>query len=1241
MTTDPTPPWDQGEHRMRRDSAVNADRDLFSSTGPSRSRPSRPSGRRRRAGAVVALTTAVSLALPLTAYAAPGLATSPTATAGTESATGSDAAAAVVDGPLVDYVNPFIGTKDDGNTYPGAAVPFGMVQLSPDNGHNVGYDYDRTSVRGFSLVHLSGVGCGLGGPLPTLPTTGAITSTDYGQYALGFTHDDEEASPGYYRVGLQAPEGTIEAELTATARTGVQRYTFPATAQANVLLNAGQALNRVTESDVRVVDDRTVETRITVRGFCQDTEPQTIWTRTTFDRPFVAHGTWDGQVVTAGADAASGGEGRRGAYVTFDTTGGDLDVEAVTAMSYVGADGAAANLAAEAGTFDAVHDAARSAWEERLGLVRVAQGDPDDLRTFYSSLYRSFLAPNVGSDVDGRYRGWDQEVHAAEPDFTYYQNYSLWDTYRTQQQLLYLLAPDESADMALSLVRQGQQGGWLPRWGYGTVETNIMTGDPATPFLVSAWRQGLLAGHEEEAYAVLRENADGVPPADSPFNGRAANVEYLRDGFVPHEPARSGKPGDYDLQHGASATMEYALADAMLSTMARGLGHDEDADRYAARGQSYRNVFDPRTGNFRARNADGFFVGDADPAHSDGFHEGTAVQYQWLVPQDVPGLFDLMGGTDAAVDRLDAFFAYDELVADPPHVASEVWVNGTYDYYGWETYNPNNEPNLHAPYVYLWTGQPWKTTDVVRAASTLFTDGPDGVTGNDDLGTMSAWHVLSSIGVYPIVPGADLWGLTTPLFDDVTITLDPEVFGRDSLRLTADGVAPDTHYTQSVSLGGQPLDRAWVTGDELTAAGTLDVTVGTEPSAWATDPAASPGAVVPADGTVERLFVGATPRQPVLAPGGRTEVAVQVVAQGAGTSSGTLEVTSDGAVTATTDLAEWTAESDGLPATVEGTVTIEAPADAEPGLHTVRLVVRDAAGTEAVREVSVVVSGESWIADAFDNVGIGDAGAANANLDGSGAYLLRDLLADLGAVQGLELTVPGTDLTYTLGAPRAGAPDNVAASGEVLEVPEHLRSARHLSVVGTSTHGTHGGGLVLGFADGSSQTVDVRLSDWCTGSPEPGNITVAKAGARGDRENVQKIGCGLYATAPVAIPEGKVLTSVTLPSDERFHVFAIATDATGDVPAPQVEVTAQARCLGGKAFVAVRALNTGEQPAAIELATPYGSKLFGDVAPGANAYQSFATRAAAVEAGEVTVTVTTPDGEPQQVTAAYDAAACS
>ncbi|GAA1722386.1 hypothetical protein GCM10009809_17560 [Isoptericola hypogeus] len=1101
-------------------------------TAPVGPRPeARRDPRKGRLRRILALTTtaALGVGLGVAATGAPALAAPP-----------SDDGTERVRGPLTDYVNPFIGTKDDGNTYPGAAAPFGMVQLSPDNGHNVGYNYDNELVRGFSLVHLSGVGCGLGGPLPVLPTTGDVTSTDYADYALGYTHDDEEAAPGYYRVGLQAPDGVVQAELTASEHTGVQRYTFPSTEKATVLLNTGQALNRVTGSSVRVVDERTIETSITTRGFCQDTEPQTIHTRTVFDRPFAAHGTWTGDDVAAGSDGAEG-EGRLGAYVQFDATK-DRDVEVVTSMSYVDARGAKANLRAERGTFDQVHQATTRAWEERLRTVQVARGASGDLRTFYSSLYRSFLAPNVGSDVDGRYRGWDGEVHR-EKGFTYYQNYSLWDTYRTQQQLLALLAPRESEDMALSVVRQGQQGGWLPRWGYGTVETNIMTGDPVTPFLVSAFHQGLLDGHEEEAYEVLKQNADGVPPADSVSNGRAGNVEYLRDGFVPQDPSRRTRPGDFDLDHGGSATLEYALSDAMLSTMARELGHHADARRYAERGQSYRNVFDPRTGAFRARNADGLFIGDPDPAQSEGFHEGTAVQYQWLVPQDVPGLVDLLGGADATVRDLDAFFAYDELLADPERTAREVWVNGTYDYYGWHTYNPNNEPNLPAPYTYLWLGQPWKTTDVVRAASTLFTDGPDGVTGNDDLGTMSAWHVLSSLGIYPMAPGVDLWGMTTPRFDDVRIDLDGSFYRRGSLHITADGVSDAQRYTQSVSAGRRDVSRAYLTGAELTSAGSLDFEVGATPSDWATAQDDLPGAVAarPAQDD-DRLFAGTAPQHPVLHAGESVEASVEVVAQGRGEVSGSVAVEPDGPVQATTDLADWTADSGGLPTTVSGTVTFTAPADAAPGEYATRIVVTDEAGNTVEREVPVVVAADSWLAPAFDNVGIGDRGEANADLDGGGAYLLRDGLANAGAVQGLELTVPGTDLTYVLGAPAAGEPDNVVANGQELAVPEERAGATALSVVGTATHGTQTGTLRLGFADGTSEDVEVALTDWCAGSPAADNVLAAKPGGRGNGTGVDNFGCGLYATAPVAVPEGKRLASVTLPANTRMHVFAFATN---------------------------------------------------------------------------------------------------
>ncbi|MFF8912955.1 GH92 family glycosyl hydrolase [Streptomyces sp. NPDC015032] len=747
-------------------------------------------------------------------------------------------------GQLTDLVNPFIGTQNEGNTYPGASVPFGMVQFSPDTGHNTGYDYGENHIRGFSAVHLSGVGCGLGGDLPTLPTTGDVTQTDYAKYAAEFSHDDEKASPGYYRVGLKTGIG---AELTASTRTGVQRYTFPATDKANVLLNAGQSLHRTLSSEVEILDNRTVRTAITGSGFCQDTKPYTLHTITRFDRPFTTSGTWNGDTVTEGSGKSTAAGARNGAWLRFDTTK-DRTVEATTALSYVDAEGAALNLRAEGGrSFDRVEHAARQVWEKRLEGVKAQGGSEQLRRTFYSSLYRSFLAPNVGSDADGRYTGWDRKTHravAADGAFTYYQNWSLWDTYRTQAQLLSLLAPRESRDMAISVLRIDAESGWLPKWGYGTVETNIMTGDPVTPYLTNAYQQGLLKGHEEEAYRALKKNADGVPPADSPPVGREANTQYLKDGFAPYIKDRPhAKPGDSDFDHGASATLEYALSDAMLGEMARDLGHDADAKRYTERAQNYRRIFDPSTGFFRARDTAGMFTGPADPARSEGFHEGTSWQYQWLVPQDLPGMVGLIGGKDAANQRLDSFFAYDKLLADPARTAREVWVNGPYAYYNADKYNPQNEPDLIAPYTYLSTGQPWKTTDVVHAALTLFTDTPTGMTGNDDLGTMSAWMVLSSIGVFPVQPGTDTWGLSTPAFERVDIRLDRRYYPRGSFTVSAPGTSATDRYIQSARLDGAAQHRTYLTTDDIRSAGSLSFTVGAEPSSWGTSTSAAPPAL--------------------------------------------------------------------------------------------------------------------------------------------------------------------------------------------------------------------------------------------------------------------------------------------------------------------------------------------------------------------------------------------------------------
>ncbi|WP_300266337.1 GH92 family glycosyl hydrolase [Microbacterium sp.] len=1089
---------------------------------------------------------------------------------------------------LTELVNPFIGTQDDGNTYPGASVPFGMVQVSPDNGHNVGYDYGNSRIRGFSLVHLSGVGCGLGGLLPVLPTTGIPSTTRYQDYGLDYSHDDEDAAPGYYRVGLQAPAGTINAELTATEHTAVQRYAFPETSQATVMINAGQALNSVTASSVRVVDARTVEATITSRGFCQDTQPFTVHTRTTFDRDIASAGTWNGDTVSAGTTTAEGE--RTGAYVTFDATI-DRDVEAVTALSYVDADGARANYDAEAMTFDEARSAADALWQERLASVQVPTSDLEAARVFYSALYRSFLAPNTGTDVDGRYRGWDGDVHVAD-GFTYYQNFSLWDTYRTQQQLLYLLAPSESRDMAISVITAGEQFGWLPRWGYGPVETNIMTGDPGTAFLVSAWNQGLLDGYEERAYAVLSHNADNTPDASSVANGRAGNPVYLEDGFVPHEPGENGRPGDYDLHHGASATLEYALSDALLSTMAAGLGHDDDAVRYAARGENYRAIFDETTGSFRARDRSGFFVGDPDPSQATGFHEGTAVQYQWLVQQDVPGLIDMIGGPDAAEQRLDEFFAYEQLREDPEGTARDVWVNGTYSYYGQHTYNPNNEPDLHAPYLYQWTGQPWKTTDVVRAALTLFTDGPTGVTGNDDLGTMSAWYVLSAIGAYPIVPGTDVWGLSTPAFESVDITLDADWFGTDKLEIRAPGLTDQNRYTQSVmassALGAVTVSH--LTGDELIGAGTLTFEVGSAPSDWATAAGSAPGALVSAGEVPSRLRARLSPTHASVEAGGTTTISVDVLTHAEGESSGSIHIDGTGEVSASVGDVDWSLSSEGLPVSTQVPVTLAVRPGVVAGTYPLTVQVTDDAGNTVDLEATVTVGDASWLSAHFDNVGIGDARSDNADFDGSGFYFLRDALADLGFVQGAAGIVPDTASTFVVPAVGAGAADNIRSNGQILEVPDAFRQSTSLSLVGATNNGSPhaGGALQMHFTDGTTADAQVELSDWCTAEPAAGNVIVAKAGQRGDNANdPQNIGCGIYATAPVAVPEGKLLQSITLPPAPNMHVFTVAFETPNPVtPVLSSEVSTTEPAIGEAVVVTVRS-----EPATAEgeiMLTPVG-----------------------------------------------------
>ncbi|MGW4112887.1 GH92 family glycosyl hydrolase [Actinosynnema sp. NPDC004786] len=735
-------------------------------------------------------------------------------------------------------VDTFIGTKDEGNTFPGASMPFGLAHSGPIGSHYAGWRYDDPVIRGFGHFFLSGAGCWeQGGLVSILPTTGLPRTFDHRSYAVGYAHDGEVGRPGDYRVRLASG---IAVESTATTRVGVERFAFPAGSTPHVLVNVGQANDRepVFASSVRVVDDRTLAGTVVAQAFCGG-RPYTTYFTTRFDRPFRATGNWGG---------AEGGAGLRGQWVRFD--GGP--VTAATALSHVDAEGATKNLGeADGRSFDELRAAAQEAWRRELSSVEVS-AEGDDRTVFYTALYHALLQPLTGNDVDGRYRGFDGRVHTAD-GWTYHEYFSLWDTYRAQNQLLALLRPERARDIARSLLAIHEQGGWLPRWAYANQETNTMTGDPVTPFLADLWRFGAVE-EPERAYRALWRNATGVPPASSPFEGRAGNPSYLRAGFVQHDKAFPKKGQDVDPHHGASATLEYALADSSLAVMAAALGHEDDAEVLRARGLNYRVLWDDSvsdrgfTGFPRPRLGDGRWLTPYTPQGSEGFHEGTAWQYQWLAQQDVPGLVARLGGRAAALARLDDFFAFPDLLADPARAVREKWVVGPYDYYDQFRYNPNNEPDLHVPWMYALLGQPWRTSAVVRAAQTLFVAAPNGVTGNDDLGQMSAWYVLSALGLYPVVPGSGDFVLNAPRFERAVVRLADD----RAVTVTAAGADPSRlQYVRSLHVDGEPWDAVRLNVDRLRRGAVLDHVLTDDPAeaTWAT----GPGAVPPSYVTGEHL----------------------------------------------------------------------------------------------------------------------------------------------------------------------------------------------------------------------------------------------------------------------------------------------------------------------------------------------------------------------------------------------------
>jgi predicted alpha-1,2-mannosidase len=688
-----------------------------------------------------------------------------------------------------DAVDTFIGTAGGGNTFPGATLPFGMVQWSPDTNHDAWYRYDEKSILGFSLTHISGAGCPLYGDFAVLPVTGELTTSpgkDFAPYAAAFDHSKEEAHPGYYAVTLA---NGVRVEITVAERAGIARFTFPAGTPARLLVNAGSSAESIRggshdyNHNSIALDGNDGFSAVSRAGhFCQSDSHYTIYAVGRFSKPFVKTAAWQDDAVKADGKSAQGRH--TGAWLDF----GDVrEVTLKVGISFVGNDGAHNNLQKEipGWDFDAVRARAKRAWTEVLDRASVEGGTPDQRKIFYTGVYHSFLSPNLFSDEDGRYIGFDDKIHSlAGVQKAQYANFSDWDIYRNTVQWQALFFPERAGDMDQSLVNDAVQSGQLPRWPAANDVTYVMGGDSPAPVIASSYAFGARNFDAETALKYMVKAAtDTENNQERPFL-----ADYLKLGYTPADKDSS------DCSH----TLEYATDDFSIAQLAKALDHEDIAAHFLKQSENWKNLLDPETKWIRPRNSDGSWLQGFDPDRSlpkrnnapvssdqRGFEEGNTWQYSFMVPFDYPALFQAMGGEDAVIPRLDKFF-----------VKLRCW--------GQPCYNIENEPDFVVPYAYVWAGQPWKTQEVVtRIAADTFKAAPDGIPGNDDLGATSGVYVWDALGMYPAVPGVAGVVLGTPMFDRATLKLSD---GR-TLIVSRSGKGI---YVSGVELHGAPYASNWL-----------------------------------------------------------------------------------------------------------------------------------------------------------------------------------------------------------------------------------------------------------------------------------------------------------------------------------------------------------------------------------------------------------------------------------------------
>lgn len=703
-----------------------------------------------------------------------------------------------------EYVNPFIGTDFTGNTYPGAQAPFGMVQLSPDNGlpgwdRISGYFYPDSTIAGFSHTHLSGTGAGDLYDISFMPVTLPYKEADapLGIHSL-FSHDEETASAGYYQVRLK--DYDINVELTATERCGIQRYTFPE-ADAAIFLNLRKAMNWDFTNDTRieVVDSVTIQGYRFSDGWARD---QHIYFRTRFSKPFASVQLDTAAVIKDGKRIGSSAIAR----FDFHTSAGE-QILVTTAISGVSMEGAARNLAAEAPAddFDKYLAVTRKNWNEQLSKVEIKSNDIDEKVKFYTALYHSMLAPTIYSDMDGAYYGPDKQVHQAD-GWTNYSTFSLWDTYRAAHPLYTYIEPHRVNDMVKSFLAFSEQNGRLPVWNFYGSETDMMIGYHAVPVIVDAYLKGIGDFDPKKALAacVATANIDE-------YRGIGLYKKY---GYVPYDVTDHYNSENWSL----SKTLEYAYDDYCIARMAEKLGERQIADEFDKRSLNYKNVYNSQTTFMQPRNNKGSFIENFSPDdYTPHICESNGWQYFWSVQQDVDGLISLVGGKERFAQKLDSMFTYNPSADEDLPIFSTGMIG---------QYAHGNEPSHHVIYLFNAIGQPWKTQKyAVEVMHELYKNTPAGLCGNEDCGQMSAWYVFSAMGFYPVDPISGKYEIGTPMYPEMKMHLA----NGKTFTILAPAVSKENIYIQSVKLNGKPYDKSYITHEQIMNGSIFEFEMGNKP----------------------------------------------------------------------------------------------------------------------------------------------------------------------------------------------------------------------------------------------------------------------------------------------------------------------------------------------------------------------------------------------------------------------------